>query len=398
MIDKIKPDILSTLKLSGEIADKIGVNIFLIGGFVRDLLLDIENHDIDVCIEYDAIEFANKLTEYTECEILQIQPDLKTAKVKFKEGIEIDFASTREEIYPKASYLPEIKNFCCDLIEDVKRRDFTINSIAISLNSKTFGEIKDYTNGVEDIKNKKIRILHDKSFIDDPSRIIRTIKYSSRLNFEIEAHTYNLLNKYINNFKNNICLSRILNEIKLTFNTNNIKAFEGFLKLNLYKLLGIENVGDINGNKIKNVIKKYKNVEVWEICLYCLFYNLEKETLKQTIERLNFTKKQKNILQEIHNIKENVVSNNIEIYKKFKNKTEEALCLYEILNEDKDLQIYFDELKDIKVETTGEDLLKLGLMPSPKFNEILNSILEEKINKNIITKEEEIKFIKAKYL
>ena len=138
--DKIKSQLpkaaLNALELCSKTADDNGFKIYLIGGVVRDLLLEKKIIDIDVTVEGNATEFCHTLSDKKICKILQVQNELKTVKALFKNDIAIDFASTRQEFYPKRGHLPVIARIGCTLEEDVLRRDFTINSLAISLNEK----------------------------------------------------------------------------------------------------------------------------------------------------------------------------------------------------------------------------------------------------------------------
>ena len=171
------------LNLLTQLADDMGVKMWLVGGIVRDILLERPFNDIDILIEYDAIIFA-KLAEKKYSNILKIlaQNDkFKTAKLNFTIGnisFEADIASTRSEVYEYPSALPILAETSVPLKKDILRRDFTVNSLAMSLNSKDFGQIYDETLlGLQDLPKKLIRILHPDSFMDDPSRILRGLKY-----------------------------------------------------------------------------------------------------------------------------------------------------------------------------------------------------------------------------
>ena len=180
--------------------------LFFIGGVVRDELLGRESFDIDITCVGNAIEYCSKFGE-----VVQVNPDFGTVRVKLsplirpsgtfsrigeKDMIIVDFASTRSESYPRKGHLPVVDKIGCSLKEDVMRRDFTINALAKSV---TTGEIVDYTGGLDDLKNKKLRVLHDKSFIDDPTRIIRALKFSVRFGFELDEHTKKLQQDYLDN-------------------------------------------------------------------------------------------------------------------------------------------------------------------------------------------------------
>ena len=179
---------------AGEIAEIHNIPIYLIGGIVRDLIMQNPIKDIDITVQANAIEFAQILEKEADFKIISVQENLRTAKVQYSNGVEVDFASTREEYYPVGGNLPEIKNFGCDLETDVKRRDFTINTLAMALTGSQKYCLTDYFNGYEDIQNKKIKILHENSFIDDPSRIVRALKFMVRFGFEADENTMLLMN------------------------------------------------------------------------------------------------------------------------------------------------------------------------------------------------------------
>ena len=215
-VDKqLSENIKSIFSCCSEAARDNGYRIYLVGGVVRDLILGMEIFDVDITVEGDAVEFCRHLEKKCNCSIKQIQQDLRTAKVVFDSGIEIDFASTRKESYPKSGHMPVIEETGCALIDDVKRRDFTVNALVMSLNKADFGDVTDYVGGLEDIEQKQLKVLHDKSFIDDPTRIIRGLKFSVRLGFRLEENTLKLQNEYLqNHLSGDICWSRIKSDRK----------------------------------------------------------------------------------------------------------------------------------------------------------------------------------------
>jgi len=184
------------LKEIGEVADKEGINAFVVGGFVRDLLLGVDDKDIDIVVEANAIDFAEKFNvgAYCNTPLHATHGGFKTATIDIG-GYKIDFVTARKEHYKKPAALPQIEP--ATIREDLFRRDFTVNSIAISLNKNSFAEIVDFYNGQKDLKDKKIRVMHDKSFIDDPTRIFRAIKFKHRLGFDVEPYTQKLIKEAV---------------------------------------------------------------------------------------------------------------------------------------------------------------------------------------------------------
>ncbi|MBR2526020.1 CCA tRNA nucleotidyltransferase, partial [bacterium] len=203
--------------------------LFFVGGFVRDELLGIKSHDIDLTYVGNAVEFAKTL----DYEITQINEEFGSVHLKIGSKT-FDITSTRTENYPQKGHLPVVDKIGCSLKEDVKRRDFTVNAIAKNCQS---GEIVDYVGGREDLKNKKLRVLHDKSFIDDPTRIIRGLKFSVRFGFEPEEHTKNLQEDYLKHVNYDISFKRLKDELKDAFNINKQEVLDKFKEQKMYRLL-----------------------------------------------------------------------------------------------------------------------------------------------------------------
>ncbi|MDH4101572.1 MAG: CBS domain-containing protein, partial [Nitrospirota bacterium] len=179
------------LEEAGQCAEKLGVNAYAVGGFVRDLLLNRENLDIDIVIENgDGIIFA---TAFAKQERLSVKPHprFKTAVLTFPTGFKLDVATARLEYYERPGALPTIEQSSLKL--DLYRRDFIINTLAVSLNPGNFGELVDFFGGQKDIKDKTIRVLHNLSFVEDPVRMMRSVRFAEKFGFTIGKHTANLL-------------------------------------------------------------------------------------------------------------------------------------------------------------------------------------------------------------
>lgn len=274
-----------------EIRDK---NLYYVGGVVRDEILGVPSFDTDYCYEGNAIEFAKK----HNLNIIKKNPDFGTVRVLFDEK-EIDIASTRKETYPKAGHLPKVTDIGCCLEEDLKRRDFTINAIA---KNTVTGEIIDCFGGLEDIKDKKIKILHDNSFKDDPTRIIRALKFSVRFGFELEEHTKKLQEDYLNNINFDMSIHRLKKELIETFNLNSADAFDKFKKQNIWRLLGKSAVYPKNsGAEIKKAVGSFSSENIWLIYLN-FFGILESE--------IPFTRKERTILEWAEKLKNQPATNN----------------------------------------------------------------------------------------
>ena len=181
---------MTLLKAIGRYAENDGVVAYLAGCFVRDLILKRCNLDVDIVIEGDALSFARELAGIYDASLVTYK-QFGTATLILPGGMKIDVATSRREIYTESGALPVVRPG--SIQEDLFRRDFTINAMAICLNAKRFGALVDEYNGFDDLKKKTIRILHPQSFMDDPTRILRAVRFEQRFHFKIEKETLSRL-------------------------------------------------------------------------------------------------------------------------------------------------------------------------------------------------------------
>ncbi|MCQ2739744.1 MAG: hypothetical protein MJ237_05905 [bacterium] len=261
-------------------------NLYYVGGVVRDEIIKRPCLDTDLCYEGNAITFAKT----NNLNIIRENPAFGTVRIKDGND-ETDIASTRTEIYPQKGHLPVITKIGCSLREDLNRRDFTINSIA---KNTVTGELIDYFNGKDDINSKLLRVLHNNSFEDDPTRIVRALKFSVRFGFELEENTKILRDKYLQNINYDMSYHRLKKELLETFSINNGREYDDFVNQNIYKLLSsTKPLSDIKGKDIAKIVKNetFNNPQM----LYLGLFNLNKLPLTrgekkiiEWVERLKF--------------------------------------------------------------------------------------------------------------
>ena len=375
-----------------SIARQMNIKIYLIGGIVRDLILKTPIKDVDITVEGNAIDFCINLQNKFDCKIIAKQDNLKTAKVEFLPGIIIDFASTREEIYKSSGTLPVAYNFGCELSSDVKRRDFTINTLAIILTGNDKYKLIDKFDGYGDIKNKKIRVLHNKSFQDDPSRIIRALKFKERFDFEFDDETYLLMQKYLEHPNKNMPLERIKSELKQYFSINKDNLYDEIITTKAYKLITDNPLLKFNKESLKYLVKYklFSEKDLPFIYLSLLLINSDFNSAKMNLN--SFDKKVLNeVLSMINSDYDE--DDNEKIYKTYSGKEDLSLAIYYLISENRNIIKFITDLKGIKILSTGKDLIELGLKPSKYFSEIFDKLLREKLKNKIKTKEEEIEFI-----
>jgi tRNA nucleotidyltransferase (CCA-adding enzyme) len=212
LMERMPPDLYDTLKKSGELAESMGFNLFLVGGIVRDMVMRIENLDVDLVVEGDGIIFAKALAEAFGGKVSPHEK-YKTAVVRLPGGRRIDLATARLEYYRMPGAFPEVEESTLKL--DLYRRDFTINTMAVALNPHRFGELIDFFGAQRDIREKKIRVLHSLSFVEDPSRILRAVRFEKRFNFCLGKQTVSLISSAVQaGFLRNIPGRRIFHEMR----------------------------------------------------------------------------------------------------------------------------------------------------------------------------------------
>ena len=376
--------------------------LFYIGGVVRDELLGRKSIDIDITYVGNAIEYCSKFGE-----VVQENPDFGTVRVAINplpnfshshsdnceilpshkergQKVTVDFASTRFESYPRKGHLPVVEKIGCSLKEDVMRRDFTVNALAKSV---TTGEIVDYVGGLEDLKNKKLRVLHDESFIDDPTRIIRGLKFATRFGFELEEHTKKLQDEYLANINYDMSYKRVKKELIETFSLNSQSAFKAFIDQKIYKLVTLNDVKMPKVN-IENLVTTYLAAQPpsYPAALWLIYVGILGD-----LSRLPLTKIEHKILDDVP---KEVLKTDFDLYKTFQNTRIETILLYAILKDEAGARHYLDDLQKIKLEITGKDLLNLGIKPSPEYQKIFDEVLKIKLKNPSITKEDEIKLVK----
>lgn len=178
------------LRTIGEVAHDSGFKAYAVGGFVRDLLLKQKNLDLDIVVEGDGIIFAKQLIKKLGGR-LKSHERFITAKITLPDGFKVDVATARLEYYEYPAALPTVELSSIKL--DLYRRDFTINAMALQLNPASFGLLIDFFSCQNDLKERQIKVLHNLSFVEDPSRILRAIRFEKRMDFKLARHTERLI-------------------------------------------------------------------------------------------------------------------------------------------------------------------------------------------------------------
>jgi len=416
--ERIPDRIIGLLKELGEAADGLDFNAYLVGGLVRDVILKRKNLDVDIVIEGDGIKFARACADRLGAKV-RSYPKFGTAVLIMPDGFKIDIATARMEHYESPAAPPVV--MLSSLRRDLFRRDFTINTLAVHLNKGHYGTLIDHFGAMRDIKERVLRVLHNLSFVEDPTRILRAIRFEQRFGFRIGKLTESLIQNAVNiHCFENLSGQRLFLELKLILKEEDpvgaIERMHGYHLLKFFspELRLTEEVGE--------VLKRIKGILVWFNLLYLgvaykpwkvyflgLTSSLSDQALSNLAERMEVYEGEivgmisarqelRQALKEVSRLKE---KKHYSLYRIFSPVAPELLLygMAETRSEKikKSMSLFFTKLRGTKVSLNGRDLITMGYKPGPLFKEIFDSILEAKLDGDVSTKEDEIEFVKERF-
>lgn len=410
-------EVRAILREMGDLADETGYSVYLVGGIVRDLLLNYRNLDIDIVVEGDAIEFARLVAEKYGA---RIQPHHKfgTAAVIQPDKFRVDFASARAEFYERPAALPQVEP--TSIRQDLARRDFSVNAMAVSLNAKDYGRLLDFFNGQRDLKNGRIRILHNLSFIEDPTRIFRGVRFEQRFGFKLESETEELLRKAVDmELIGHLSDVRIRDELMLILAEDTpYKILKRLSDLGALKILESSIVIDTSLKSLFNGIDEAvreldphfaTGVQKRLVYLAALLRGLSREGLDAWCERMKIRKSDKARITEmvlevppiVKELEDEARIKNSAVYRILHPLSPEALVFAYALTSKQKVQkrihYYLTNLRGVRLSVDGRTLRKMGFTPSPVYNIVLRDLLAAKLDGKVETPEDELKFVTDRF-
>lgn len=394
------------LQLVGEEATRRGLPLYIVGGSVRDLLLGRRLNDFDLTVEGDAIALARALaskhggtaTAHAKFGTAKwflpkhltpqhLTPDTSTPDT-------LDLISARSETYKHPAALPTVK--LGSLADDLRRRDFTVNALAVRLDDVHFGELRDDLNGMEDLQKGIVRVLHPGSFIDDPTRMYRAIRYEGRYGFKIANDTLALIPE-ARPFVEKLSPQRIRHELDLILDEPNAASM--LMRLDELDLLiavhpALANFGQSNLATLKSDDVSLQNRNSrWILWLM----HLTEQQIESLNERLHFTTGLLKALRSASLLNANLAalaglkpSQVVELLEGYSIKAIEVIsCAAQDTEIKNILTKYLSEWWSVRPKTTGHDLKKRGIPPGPKYTEILRRLRAAWLDGEVKTEEEE---------
>ena len=418
--ERLPEDIYNHLLTAGEQARDMGFEVYCVGGFVRDILLGRTNLDVDLVVEGDGIEFARALAKRLKARVRAHQK-FRTAVIIREDGQKIDVATARLEYYEHPAALPTVE--LSSIKMDLYRRDFSINALAVHLNPENFGKMVDFFGGQKDLKEKVIRVLHSLSFVEDPTRIVRAIRFEQRFGFRIGAQTEKLIKNAMElNIFHQLSGSRIFHELRMIFEEDNpllcIISMDNFgLLRNIHPLLKLS-------PNIKNILSETEKVvnwfqllyleekfEKWIIYMLGLLNNTNDAQVRVILNRFNFSQKRSAL---VFSLRHQINTTMKKLYD-WHQRGDKRSSLYFILNPvplegqlflmarvqkeelRKYISYYITQLRGTQPQLSGKDLKQLGFEPGPHFGKILHELKAAQIDGLSCDRQDQIEWVKKRY-
>lgn len=390
------------MRAAGEITQNRGQSLYLVGGVVRDILLKRTNVDLDLVVEGDAIELARYLADIKQGKVT-VHARFGTAKLKWDKW-SVDLATARSETYARPGALPQVKPGT--LSDDLFRRDFTINAMAIHLNPDRYGEIVDRYRGKEDLEQKLIRVLHERSFIDDATRIWRGLRYEQRLGFMLEGNTLKLLKRDISMLET-ISGDRIRHELECILREEYPeKVFHRAGELGVLKTLdaALEGNGWLEERFEMARRLASPNPPSFGLYLALLTHRLTSEQTERLPSYLRLPRSTARILRDANTLKAKLVPlaepglPPSSIYRLLHGYSLTAIIASSLASDStvirKHLALFISQLRYVKPALNGNDLIRMGIPPGSQIKEVLERLLEARLDGKVRNKQDETELVK----
>ncbi len=402
--EQLPGEVITLIKQCGAAAARHQQRLYLVGGVVRDILLERLNTDLDMVVEGDAIKLAGEIALNLQAK-LTTHPRFRTATLKWA-GRSVDIVMARAETYARPGALPGVRPGTIQ--DDLARRDFTINAMAVELNPQHYGELIDPFGGRLDLDKKVVRVLHEKSFTDDATRIWRAIRYEQRLDFNIEPMTLLLLERDLVMLKT-VSGDRLRHELELVLQEEAPeKALCRAGELGVLEKLSPYLKADKWLTEMFKEIREAADADKTNPLLYMalLCYRLIPADAHKLIAYLRLPKAWAEVIKDTLAVKDRIKELSLPgqapsviyaILHGFSTIAYEANIIAAdsaIVREH--IELYLNVLKHVHPALTGDDIRKLGVPRGPKIKEVLQKLREARLDGMIDSKQEEEAWIKKR--
>jgi len=420
MNERLPRQVMVILQDVCKVADEMGVAVYAVGGFVRDLLLRIENLDLDVVVEGSGIQFAKTLGKQHQARVVSHEK-FGTSVVIFPDGFKVDVATARTEYYQHPAALPTVE--MSSIKSDLFRRDFTFNALAIKLNGKDAFTLIDFFNGQRDLKDRVVRVLHNLSFVEDPCRAYRAVRFEQRLRFRIGKQTEAFIKRAVDKkVVRRLSGQRLFNELVIL-----LKEKKPLDCLKRMKELGLLQVihprlmkSSKNGQYIdrieeifsmSKIVKLVETPDVWFVYFLGLVYGLKREELNRVASRLSLPARwKKRMIADLEHcqsvlktLKRKRSFQPSDIYNLLADMSTEAILLMMAVSDsdrvNKHVLLFFTQYHpSANLSLTGDDLIEMGIKPGPVFKTVFKTLRDARINGQVRNRDDEMALVRKEFL
>ena len=385
-LEPLRPVLDAVTELSGPYE-----GVFLVGGTVRDLLLGEPSFDVDVAVEGDAIALAEALAARLGGRV-RAHRRFGTAAVFYGEGGRVDVVTARTESYEAPAVLPSVEH--AGIHDDLARRDFTINAMAVSLRAEDLGELVDPYGGRADLDARRIRVLHPRSFVDDPTRIFRAVRYENRLGFRMDDETLRLARESVETgHVGDLTPARLRDELVALFGEGEVgHTIHRIAELGLDEAVHSHLAADEETVELLDRLTAFDDeyelgVPAWRLGLAVLARRLPPDEVHDWLRGLKLRRRDAELIAAAVTVGPRLAEalsgrapDPAEVVALADPYAPDAPLYALALADLEPLRDYFRRLRGVRLEVTGKDLAELGVAESPRVGEILAELRRRKLN------------------
>ena len=418
LANRLPPRILELLRLAGTVGDEVGTKVYCVGGFVRDLLLRQSNLDVDLVVEGDGIAFAEVLGRRLGAKVTSYRT-FGTAIVIMPDGFKMDVATARTEYYEYPAALPTVEHGSITM--DLYRRDFTINTLAVCLNAERYGELLDFFGGQQDLREKTLRIIHNLSFVEDPTRILRAARFEVRFGFHLARHAEQLaVNAIQMGLLEKLAGIRLTTELQLIL--QEARPFPILQRLDqlgvlaaIHPRLTLPPIMEQRFRRVGEVLSWHgllyqeTSPATWIVYLLTLLHERTSaearailrrlspperiaSTISRDLSRLRMMMRQ---FQQARGLPASRVYR--WLIEASLESTLALLARVEQAEVGKAIGDFLTMGRQVRPMLRGEDLRGLGIQPGPIYRDILNSLLYARLDRHVQSRDDELRFVRRRF-
>lgn len=405
---KISFEAQEIVRALSQIVEEKGPKVYLVGGFVRDLILGEPLSDMDVVIEGESRPLAMQLAKKLKGKV-HSHGEFGTFVVFLPTGVRVDIATARKEMYPAPASLPRVEKG--SLMEDLGRRDFTLNALAVPVTPRGFGNLIDPYGGLEDLRKGRLRAFHSRSFIDDPTRLFRALRYQTRLQLELEKSTKEWMRESVQKgLPRKLSGKRLFSELERVVAER--RPLPVLLALDHWNLLRFfdrsirfrEREVRMSHRLERCIQRPLADLRLDEVWLLIVLNRLPRGRIAPKAREWALHRRLKKRLHQIHDapllfrkLQKGPLKPS-EIYRILSPYAPEGVLFFyaaaPTVSVGHKIRRYLFDWRSVRLGINGDDIKRIGLQPGPQYRKVLDALRDEKLDREITSRSEELEWLK----